>query len=114
MIAFLSMPYVYPYAHIVGPALIAFLAIGVALFKRLPNARRYVLTALFFGGLLESFNGVYPDGVIIGLLTLTCVGILAVFHFIKASAVRLAAGLPFLALGVFLVFQAFEFGRMLP
>lgn len=105
----MSYPYVYPYGHIVGPIMIEVLVIGVALFMGFSHARKYVLFCLFVAALFETFYTAYPDGVAIGWLTLTCVGILAVFHFIKMVGIRILAGLSFIALGCFLLNQTFFF-----
>jgi hypothetical protein len=106
--------YVYPYGYIVGPLMIVFLVISIALFQMFPSKRKYVLFFLFLGGLFEVFNrsffgAGYPEGVIIGFLTSTCVGILAVLLFLKAFAFRVFASLPFFALGGFAMYEAVDF-----
>ena len=99
----------YPYGYIVGPILIEFLVIGIALFKKFPRARKYVLLSLFLGGVFEVFNGTYTDGISIGFLTLTCAGALTVFRFVKSFSNRVLASLLFFAFGCFLMFQALTF-----
>ena len=104
----------YPYGYIVGHLMFVFLVIGVALFQMFPRRRIYVVFSLLIGGLFEvfhrSFFGAgYPEGVIIGFSTLTCVGILAVFLFLKAFAFRVFASLPFFALGSFALSEAVDF-----
>ena len=94
--------------------MIAFLVVGVALFQMFPRTRIYVLFSLLIGGLFEVFNrsffgAGYPEGVIIGFLTSTCVGILAVLLFLKAFAFRVFASLPFFALGGFAMYEAVDF-----
>jgi hypothetical protein len=104
-------PYIYPYGYIVGPVMVAFLIISIELILGFPKGRKYILFFLFLGGFFECGYVAYPDGVAIGFLTLTWVGILAVFYFIKAVAIRILASFPFLALGVLLVFPALELWR---
>ncbi len=61
------MPYVYPYAYIVAPVMVAFLVAGVALFKGFPNVRKYAFAFLSLAGLFEvSIFGIYNDGAVIG------------------------------------------------
>jgi hypothetical protein len=89
--------------------MVAFLVVCVGIFKKFPKTRLVTLCVLSLGGLIEAINGVYPDGVGIGFLTLTCAGLLAVFYFVKVFAFRVLASLPFFALGGFLVLEVAEF-----
>ncbi len=109
MFTLLSMPYIYPYAYIVGPIMIAFLVLSAALFKKFPKTRIIVLFILFIGALIEISYSIYSDGVGIGFLTLTCVGILTMFYLTKSLPFRILASIPFLLLGSFLMSQTLEF-----
>ena len=110
MFALLSLPYVYPYDYIVAPILVSALVISIASFAAFPHIRKYTLVAATVIGAFEiqAFPQ-FGEGIMIGFLTLTCVGIMATFNLITAFTVRIIAGLSFAAIGSFLLSEAIDF-----
>lgn len=103
MFALALYDYVYPYGFIFGPLMIAALVISTALFVKYRSSRKYVLPCTAGLAVFECllFYSVWWEGVFIGFITLTFVGIMAVFHCTTASRFRISAGLSFIVLGYF-------------
>jgi|WetSurMetagenome_2_1015567.scaffolds.fasta_scaffold24301_4 hypothetical protein len=89
------------YGIIVGPVMIAIIAVGAACFAMFPDWRKTVLILLgTFGplGFIMSFGSHFLPGIIIGLSTLTSSAFLALFYFDqKPDGKNQAAGVFFVA-----------------
>lgn len=108
MFVLLSLPDMYPYGYIVA---LAVLAVSIILFAAFPRARKYILIGAAVIGLFQILGAFLQsgEGISIGFLTLTCVGIMATFQFSDDDTTsRILVGLSFAALGAFLLFEAFD------
>ena len=84
-----------------APLMIAALVISIVLFVKRQSSRKNVLICMCFFGFFESliFSFLWWEGMFIGFITLTCVGVLAVLNHLAASRYRLLVGALFVVLG---------------
>ena len=84
-----------------APLMIAALVTSILLFVKRQSLRKKVVIYMAFLGVLESllFSRFWGEGMFIGFITLTCVGVMAVLNYSAASRYRILVGALFVILG---------------
>jgi hypothetical protein len=89
--------------------MIVTLFVNLALFVAFRKIRRFIPPVVAIIGFVETQAfSMFPEGVGLGILTLTCAGLMTTVYFRKILVLKVVIALAFAALGGFLTYQAID------